>query len=253
MIDLPKESIQPVDTQSDTTNGVAGRAAGPTDPLGAVMNRGFLARISPKLATDLVRSSPLVHYPAGSVTTSAYDSAWAAVVVSGLLRKYLPARDGRQVTIRYAEAGDLVGSFSSDGLAPRSEVEAVEPSDLLYLDVLGLQQAARLDPVLSMALVEQLEDNLRQAHRSLASTAFATVRSRVARDLLERAGKTEASRPGVRVRVTQQALANATGSVREVVGRALRDLRLEGVIETDRSGVTILDVNALSTEAEQAP
>jgi CRP/FNR family transcriptional regulator len=217
------------------------------------MGKGFLARLSPQLAADLIGSAPLVHYPAGSVSASAHDTAWAAVVVSGLVRQYLPARDGRQVTIKYAQAGDLVGSFSADRLWPRAEVEAIEPSDLLYLDVVNLQRTARADPELSMALVQQLEESLRKAHQSLASTAFSTVRSRVARDLLERAGKTEPPRSGARMRVTQQALANATGSVREVVGRALRDLRLEGIIETDRSGVTILDVEALTAEAESTP
>jgi CRP/FNR family transcriptional regulator len=51
------------------------------------------------------------------------------------------------------------------------------------------------------------------------------------------------------VRVTHQALADATGSVREVVARALRDLRLNGVVQTDRSGITILKVDALIQEA----
>jgi len=51
------------------------------------------------------------------------------------------------------------------------------------------------------------------------------------------------------VRVTQQALADATGSVREVVARALRELRLQGVIESNPSGVTILRVEALVAEA----
>jgi len=51
------------------------------------------------------------------------------------------------------------------------------------------------------------------------------------------------------LRVTQQALADATGSVREVVVRALRELRLLGVIETNGSLITILRVNRLIDEA----
>ncbi len=54
------------------------------------------------------------------------------------------------------------------------------------------------------------------------------------------------------MRVTQQALADATGSVREVVARALRELRLLGVIETSVSGVTILRVDALISEASSS-
>jgi CRP/FNR family transcriptional regulator len=181
-------------------------------------------------------------------------------VVSGLLRQYLPSRDGRQITIRFTEAGDLVGNLirmelraeaAGWGIRPwlAAEVEAVEPSVLLHLDLPRLERTARLQPALAMAFAEELADMLRNSYRTLAATAFATVRSRLARDLLERAGRAEAPRPGARVRVTQQALADATGSVREVVARALRELRRRGVIETHQSGVTILDVRALIAEA----
>jgi CRP-like cAMP-binding protein len=46
--------------------------------------------------------------------------------------------------------------------------------------------------------------------------------------------------------VTHQSLADATGSVREVVGRALAKLRDEGVIATGVGRVTILDPEALT-------
>ena len=72
------------------------------------------------------------------------------------------------------------------------------------------------------------------------------VRSRVARDLGERAKISGTPlRPGLHLEVTQQALADATGSVREVVARALRELREENVIGPLGDGVTILDFDAL--------
>jgi CRP/FNR family transcriptional regulator len=46
--------------------------------------------------------------------------------------------------------------------------------------------------------------------------------------------------------VTHQSLADATGSVREVVARALRNLRDEGVIATDVGRITILNPEALT-------
>jgi CRP/FNR family transcriptional regulator, cyclic AMP receptor protein len=201
------------------------------------------------LGGELIGSAPLVHHPAGTVSSPAHDAAWAAVVVSGLLRQFLPTPDGRQVTIRYVGVGDLVGDPSSGGRWPRAEVEAVEPSELLHLDVARLERLARREPVLSRALAEELANLLHHAYRAVAGTAFATVRSRVARDLLERAARNETAQPGTRVRVTHQAIANATGSVREVVARALRRLRLEGVIETDQSGITILRIDSLRAEA----
>jgi DNA-binding transcriptional regulator YhcF (GntR family) len=46
--------------------------------------------------------------------------------------------------------------------------------------------------------------------------------------------------------VTQQSLADATGSVREVVSRALQSLSQEGVIATSPASVTVLDPDALT-------
>jgi CRP/FNR family transcriptional regulator, cyclic AMP receptor protein len=225
----------------------------PPDLLSALPANGFLARLPRELAAELINAAAVIHYPQGSVRAPTRDAPWAAVVVSGMLRQYLPARDGRQVTIRYVRTGDLVGSPDTGSSWTRPEIEAVEPSDLLHLDMARIERTALHAPELSAALAEEATSRLVQAWRVLASTAFATVRSRVARDLLERAGRTGVARSGDRVRVTQQALADATGSVREVVARALRELRLRGVIETNPTGVTILRVEALVAEAGGGP
>jgi CRP/FNR family cyclic AMP-dependent transcriptional regulator len=46
-------------------------------------------------------------------------------------------------------------------------------------------------------------------------------------------------------RVTQQELADAVGSVREVVARALRDFRLAGLVATGPDTVLIVDPRRL--------
>jgi CRP/FNR family transcriptional regulator len=166
--------------------------------------------------------------------------------------RYLPVPNGRQVTIRYARVGDLVCNSFDGATRVNVEIEAVERSGLLQLDAARLERTARLETEVSMAFVEELSNQLRHAYRILASNTFATVRSRVARDLLERAFEAEAPRPRAHVRVTNQALADATSSVREVVARALRELRLKGLILTDQSGITILDLDALIREAGKA-
>jgi CRP/FNR family transcriptional regulator, cyclic AMP receptor protein len=217
--------------------------------LSALSDKGFLATITTDLAAELIGSGSLVHHRRGSGLVPKYDAPWAAVVVSGVLRLYLPAPGGRQVTIRYVRAGDLVGSMDTGSSQLRPEVEAIEPTAVLHLDVARIERPAWHKLEFSLALTSELTNRLVHVYRVLASTAFGTVRSRVARDLLERAGIEQAPRTVAQVRVTQQALADATGSVREVVARALRELRLLGVIESDGSRVTILRVDRLIDEA----
>lgn len=240
---------QPSHLPDRTTEVAAWPAADRAEEGAALRGRGFLGRLPMELGRELVGNAPVVHYPAGSIHAAWHDQAWAALVSSGLFREYLPTPEGRQVTIRYVGAGDLVGYPSSGSASLRAELEAVEPSGLVHLDVPRMERLARGEPELSTALTDELSNLLSRAYRTLVGVAFAPVRSRVARDLLERAARVEAPRRGTRVRVTQQGIADATGSVREVVARVLRELRLQGVIETDQSGITILKVEALIAEA----
>jgi CRP/FNR family transcriptional regulator, cyclic AMP receptor protein len=50
-------------------------------------------------------------------------------------------------------------------------------------------------------------------------------------------------------RVSQQELADAVGSVREVVARALRDFRLTGLVAAGPDSVVILDPARLHDES----
>jgi hypothetical protein len=83
----------------------------------------------------------------------------------------------------------------------------------------------------------------------LADTAFASVPQRVARHLLELAATRQESGGVLVARVSQQELADLVGSVREVVSRALRDLREDHIVAVARSGITVLDASRLAEKA----
>jgi len=88
------------------------------------------------------------------------------------------------------------------------------------------------------------------AKNGVANWAFATVPQRVARHLLEIAAREQEAEGGTLVaRVSQQELADLAGSVREVVARALRELRDEGIVRVSRSGISVLDASALAAHA----
>ena len=52
------------------------------------------------------------------------------------------------------------------------------------------------------------------------------------------------------VRITQQGLAAAVGTVREVVVRALRQLRDAGAVRTERDRIVLLDLARLTEEVK---
>ena len=219
------------------------------DPTAGPKTLGFLKELPGALADKLIQRSHAVDHPAGSVIFRGEGGVHVALVMSGLLRSYLSAPDGRQITYRYAGAGDLIGTLDLAGLDVSRRVQSIAPSRLLHFDAVQLERLAKREPALAWQMIEELADRLVQAYRTLALRSFATVRWRVARDIIERAVAAGDLREGAHVRLTHQEVADATGSVREVAARAIRVLRRDGMIATVHPGVTILDLDRLLHEA----
>jgi CRP/FNR family cyclic AMP-dependent transcriptional regulator len=71
--------------------------------------RSFLAELPAELAGRLRAEGERADYPAGTTVYRAGDDPQAALVVRGLIRVYLSSPGGRQVTVRYARLGDVLG------------------------------------------------------------------------------------------------------------------------------------------------
>ena len=173
------------------------------------------------------------------------------VVVSGLVRIF--RRDmrlhavGRQVTLGYRGAGQMFGF--PPVLAPRlastmqyAAAEALADTRVLRIPPHGLLEFITSDSAVARVMFGELAAGLLEAHDLLAENVFLPIRQRVARHLLDLA----VSQGGVlRVRATQQDIANAIGSVREVVSRALVRLRDDGLIRREADAYTLIDPAAL--------
>src|SRR5258708_355970 len=222
-----------------------GRSATPREGLPAgVAQRGFLSRLSPELIDELLQSSRPASYPAGLILETP-TRAGLVLIVSGALRYYLPAADGRQVTVGYLGPGNVFGSVQNES-APGLRIQGVTATILWHLQADRVHALIERRPGFTKALLDEATHGLRHSFQVLAASTFTTVPARVARDIVERANVLGPLRAGTHLMVTHQSLADATGSVREVVARALHDLEREGVVETGRSSVTVLDPDALT-------
>jgi CRP/FNR family transcriptional regulator len=162
---------------------------------------------------------------------------------------YLSSAGGRQVTVRYARPGDVLGIAVLVGGPASTGVQMVEQSSVFRISARVLTEAARRDPRVSWAIAEELNRRLYEVLEQTAVNAFGSVRQRVSAHLLDLAS--DRQHPGGRLvaRVSQQELAEAVGSVREVVARALRDLRVAGIVATSADSVVILDPARLYAES----
>jgi Crp-like helix-turn-helix protein len=76
-----------------------------------------------------------------------------------------------------------------------------------------------------------------------------SVRQRVAAHLLDLASAQQRPRGQLVARVSQQELADAVGSVREVVARVLRDFRVDRLVATSPESIQVLDPGGLHDQS----
>jgi len=211
--------------------------------------RSFLAGLPPELVGRLRDEGERADYPAGTTVYRAGSAPRAALVVRGLLRVFLTSAEGRQVTVRYARPGDVLGIAVLVGGPASTGVQAVEPSGVFRISARTLTAAARNDPRVGWAIAEELNRRLYEVLEQTAVNAFGSVRQRVAAHLLDLASARQGPDGRLVAHVSQQELADAAGSVREVVARALRDLRVAGIVATAADSVVILDAARLYAES----
>jgi len=213
------------------------------------LTRSFLADLPAEVVGRLRADGERADYPAGTTVYRAGSDPRAALVVHGLLRVYLASAEGRQVTIRYARPGDVLGIAVLVGGPASVGVQAVEPSGLFRISSRTLTAAARRDPRVSWAIAQELNRRLYDTLEQAAVNAFGSVRQRVAGHLLDLASAQQHPAARLVAHVSQQELADAVGSVREVVARALRDFRVAGIVATTADSVVILDAARLYAES----
>lgn len=200
---------------------------------------------------ELTMDAARVQIPAGAVTHWAGDPApHLDLVISGVVRVFVTAPDGRQMTIRYCRDGALIGAMSlfAPAFAMPANTQALTDAHLLKLRPHAAQRVTARDPRVARAFLGELAERALRFVYEIPGSTFATVRQRVARHLLDLAsghvrdhGADGGPAHELVVTVNQRQLAEAVGTAREVVVRVLRELREEGIVRTGRDRMVIVD------------
>ena len=199
---------------------------------------------------DLMAGAVRLKIPASSVIhREGEGAAVLELVVSGLVRVFVTAPDGRTMTVRYCRPGALLGVMSLfiPKFALPAAVQALVDAELLALSPGVARGAAARDIRVTQALLREQSERAISFLYEVPGSAFATVRQRVARHLLDLASE---GGPELVVPISQQQLAEAVGTVREVIVRVLRELRTAGVVHTERNRIIIVDPARLIAEQD---
>jgi len=216
--------------------------------LQSAISLSHLRELPANVLKDLLTGARRATVPASSVFHREGEGApHLDLVVSGLVRVYVAAPDGRTMTVRYCRPGALLGMMSlfTPGFTMPATVQALVDAELLGLSPAVVRRAATTDVRVARVFLREQSERAISFLYEVPGSAFASVRQRVARHLLDLA---LTGGPELIVPVTQQQLADAVGTVREVVVRVLHDLRAAGVVRTERDRIIIIDPGRLITE-----
>lgn len=175
-------------------------------------------------------------------------------LLSGRVKVTGTTRDGREVIVRFAGPGELLGELAViDGQPRLASVEAIDPIEAMAISGRDFRALLESRPGISVALLRSLARRFRGADRARVEFAASQTLSRVAArllELIERYG--EPSGDGavtIDLPLSQEELAGWTASSREAVAKALQTLRRLGVVSTERRRITVLDPDSLRDHA----
>jgi len=162
-------------------------------------------------------------------------------VEQGLARLVQLSPQGRVFVLGYAGPGDCLNLPCALAAQPIiATAEAVVDTRLAVLASERWRAALDRNPALCRAVVQQLTEQLRATSQLVRELALHPVSARLARFILENMADADPE-----ARWTQESIAASIGSVRDVVGRALRGLIEEGVLSKTRGHLVIKDRQAL--------
>ena len=206
----------------------------------------FMSLLSVANRCRLLEGSNRVVYPAGTIALRPRGPSMSYLVESGLARAFWSLPDGRQTTIAIVRPKELLGATSTIDWAPWIFMQLITESAVTTLDSEVLRKLAATELEVSAAISMHLAMRIRDAYRLIAVRSLGNIRERVAYDLLDRAAQSQLVVGRLEVTATQADLADSIGSSREVMSRALKDLRAEGIVETAPGLIRVLDPDRLA-------
>lgn len=173
------------------------------------------------------------------------------ILLKGRVKTGTFSAEGREVIKEILQPETFFGDLALTGETKRSDYAQALHDDVEYLAirVVDFQQLMQQNQRLIFACMHHLTQRLQRVEDRLAKLVLKDARERIIEFLVETAGK-EGRRVGyetlVKHHLTQQDIANLTGTSRQTVTSVLNDLRKSNLIYFNRNSILIRDVEKLA-------
>jgi CRP/FNR family cyclic AMP-dependent transcriptional regulator len=164
-------------------------------------------------------------------------------ILSGSVSVLREDESGREIVLAYLNPGDFFGELGLfDDQGGRSAwVRTRVPCELAEITYPRFRQLTTEDPEILFLLASQMALRLRDTSGKVGDLAFLDVSGRVARALLDLTGQPDAmTHPdGMQIRITRQELGRIVGCSREMVGRVLKEMEQQGLLEAHGKTIVV--------------
>jgi CRP/FNR family cyclic AMP-dependent transcriptional regulator len=175
-------------------------------------------------------------YPSKSTIIYAGDKSDSLFyIIKGSVTVIIEDDDGREMIMAYLNTGDFFGEMGLfDNMDSRSAwVKAKSECEVAEISYTKFREISNQDPRILYFIGEQMASRLRQTTRKVGDLAFLDVTGRVARTLLDLCKEPDAmTHPdGMQIKITRQEIGRIVGCSREMVGRVLKTLEDQGLVQ----------------------
>jgi CRP/FNR family transcriptional regulator, cyclic AMP receptor protein len=169
------------------------------------------------------------------------------IIAEGRVKVTESDAQGNEIILQILGQHEYFGEMSIiDGKNPSANVVAMEDSELFFLGREEFLNLIKINPEITVALLEEFTRRLRFAGIRIKSLSLLDSEGKIASAILQLAENTGKIKKGsVEVSLPyQHDIASIAGTSRETVSRALHSLEKKGVIQFDGSKVRIPDYNS---------
>lgn len=198
----------------------------------------------------LVSFLRVARYPARRVLFRKGDPGTnMMVVLEGRVQICTHSEEGREFVVNIINPGEVFGEIALlDGSDRTADAVTMDPCELMVLERRDFVPFLRDHPDACMRLLEVLCQKLRWTTGVLEAALFLEGPSRLARVMVHLSSLYGQSVDGgieLRIRLSQQQLANMVGMSRESINKQLGQWRDDGIVAIDEGRITITDLDAL--------
>jgi CRP-like cAMP-binding protein len=212
----------------------------------------FFQDLDQKDLDVIVKRFTANHYREGDeIYYQGEPARYLRVVVEGAVKLLRYTDKGKDVVLDLLSPGSYFGSFKLLGSDVYTEsAEAQSGCCILSIGLKDFRQSLQEYPSVGIAILEMSAEKLRSSQEQIKQLTTEPVETRIANILLiltDKFGEVKEDKTLIQLPFSRKDLADMAGTTTETASRVMSNFQKEGIIETGRQWVSILEISALKS------